>query len=547
MKFSVAQINTTVGDIEGNTAKICERIGVAKRESADLVVFPELTVCGYPPRDLVEIPAFVDANLKALQTIARAAQGIGAVVGYLDHHPGRKGRPTQNCAALVSDSAILHVQQKTLLPNYDVFDEERHFEPARQHGVVTFRGVTIGLSICEDCWYAYEFPGGRRRYTVNPMARLKSAGAEVVLNLSASPFEVGKSALLRRVVAEVATEHQYPVICANLIGGNDELVFYGHSFAMTAQGRLVRTAQFLREDQFTVTLAELRGEGAATAEPIAPMQQVHEALVVGLRDYVAKCGFRTVVIGLSGGIDSSVVAALAVAALGPAAVCGITMPSPYSGPESRRDAEALARTLGIRCECHPIAEIYDAYRRAIGGRAGATMPDLAEENLQARIRGTILMTVSNRTGAIVLSTGNKSELAVGYCTIYGDMVGGLAVLSDIPKTMVYELADWINREREIVPAAVIAKPPSAELRPNQTDQETLPPYATLDAILKAYIEEHRSPEELIAIGFEASVVHDVVRRVNQNEYKRRQAAPGFKVTSKAFGMGRRFPIACRMA
>lgn len=546
MKICVAQINTTVGDIPGNTALICDRIAAARGTGADLVVFPELAITGYPPRDLVGIPAFVAENFAALQRIAAAAEGIGVVVGHVGKNTARTGRPIHNSASLVSDGKILLTQHKTLLPNYDVFDEVRHFAPARTHEVLKFRGVRIGLSICEDCWYPYEFADGHRLYTVNPMARLKAAGAQLVINLSASPFTVGKADIRRRLLTRAAREFRYPVVYVNLVGGNDDLVFDGHSLMVNGRGEVLREGKQFAEDDLVVTLDELRrGKGTPPAAA-PPIRQVHDALVLGLRDYMAKCGFREVVIGLSGGIDSGVVCALAVAALGPHAVRGVCLPSPYSSEGSVRDAEALARNLGVHCERIPIDEIYAVYRRVLGGRTAAQPPDLAEENLQARIRGTILMTISNRTGAIVLSTGNKSELAVGYCTIYGDMVGGLALISDIPKTMVVELARWINREGVVIPEAILTKPPSAELRPDQTDQDTLPPYEILDGILKAHIEERLRVDEIVARGYDRAVVEEVIRRVNRNEYKRRQAAPGIKVTSKAFGLGRRFPIAARM-
>lgn len=545
MKICVAQINTTVGDIPGNTAIILERIAAAKRLRADLVVFPELTITGYPPRDLLHTPSFVDANLAALDRIAHAAIGIGVVVGFVGRNTARTGRPVHNSAALLADGTIRHTQHKTLLPTYDVFDEARYFAPARTHDVVKFRGVRIGLSICEDCWYPYEFVEGRRLYAINPMAKLKAAGAQLVVSLSASPFTVGKAAIRTELLARAAMEFNYPIVYANLVGGNDDLVFDGRSVAMNARGRIVREGKLFADDLFAVTLDALRNSTPRRAREPAAIAQVHDALVLGLKDYMAKCGFREVVIGLSGGIDSAVVAALAVAALGPHAVRGYSMPSPYSSEGSRRDAAAVAANLNIPCESLPIDAIYAVYRKALRSEA-SHIPDLADENLQARIRGTLLMTMSNRTGAIVLSTGNKSELAVGYCTLYGDMVGGLALISDVPKTMVYALAAWINRDREIIPRAIFTKPPSAELRPNQTDQDTLPPYDVLDAILKAYVEEQHSIDEIVAAGFARPLVEAIIGRVNRNEYKRRQAAPGIKVTSTAFGLGRRFPIAARI-
>ncbi|MBI4366473.1 MAG: NAD+ synthase, partial [Deltaproteobacteria bacterium] len=411
------------------------------------------------------------------------------------------------------------------------------------HRPARFGGLRIGISLCEDAWFHHEFADGRRLYAVDPIAKLRRAGADCLVNISASPFTVGKSAVRRALFGRIARQWKRPVLYANLVGGNDELVFDGRSFAMNARGEVVAMAKAFAEDLLVVDLAALRRAAPLPRAAPPPAAEVHAALALGLRDYLAKCGFRSVLVGLSGGIDSALVAAIAAEALGPEAVRAVTMPSPYSGTASVRDAQALARNLGIRCDGIPIDGIYHAFRELLRPGSADAPPDVADENLQARIRGAILMTLSNRTGALVLSTGNKSELAVGYCTIYGDMVGGMALISDIPKTMVYALARWINRERIVIPEAILAKAPSAELRPHQTDQDTLPPYDVLDRILKAYIEDHAGIAAIARRGVPRAVVEDIVARIHRNEYKRRQAAPGIKITSKAFGMGRRFPIA----
>lgn len=545
MKIAVVQSNPTVGDCAGNAEAICAQIAVARRAGADLVVFPELAIPGYPPRDLLERPDFIEQNLRALDRVAKAATGIAVVVGYVARNPAASGRALHNAAAFVQNGQLVASQAKTLLPTYDVFDEHRHFAPATDYPIIPLHGWQLGLSICEDGWALHEDPTGRRLYAHDPMERLAQAGATLVINISASPFAVGKTALRQHLCEQVAQRFHVPLLYVNMVGGNDQLVFDGGSFLLNAKGQHVWSMPRFEEGQAVVDLDCLHRTpvAAASGAALPVVEEVYHALILGVRDYVRKCGFTQVLVGLSGGIDSAVVATLAAQALGPAAVTGIAMPSPYSSPASIEDAQQLAKNLGIAFRVMPVTSVYDAFRRQISGTRASLPPDVADENLQARIRGTILMTLSNRSGALVLSTGNKSELAVGYCTLYGDMVGGLALISDVPKTMVYELARWLNRERTMIPERTLSKPPSAELRPNQTDQDTLPDYAVLDQILKRYIEEQQSAKEIVAAGFDAALVRDITTRIDRNEYKRRQAAPGIQISSKAFGIGRRMPIA----
>jgi len=543
VKIALAQINTTVGDFDGNAAKVLEAAERARARAADLVLFPELTLPGYPPRDLVEDPAFVRGNVAALERLIPRVRGIAALVGYVEPNPAREGKSLFNAAAVIRDGRVERTVRKRLLPTYDVFDEGRHFEPGGPQEPWPFGGRRLGLTICEDVWNDREFHR-RPIYHEDPVVQVHAAGADLLVNVSASPFAVGKPALRREMVAGIARRHRLPAVLVNLTGGNDELIFDGSSFALDPEGRVVAQAASFEEDLVLWDAATLEGEARATVEEEAPA--IRKALVLGLRDYFRKTGFTKAVIGLSGGIDSAVVAALAVEALGASNVLGVSMPSRFSSGGSRDDAAALARNLGIELMTIPIEGIFRSTLDALApGFAGRSF-DTAEENVQARIRGMLLMALSNKLGHLVLSTGNKSELAVGYCTLYGDMAGGLAVISDVPKTAVYRLAAELNREREVIPRASIEKPPSAELRPDQKDSDSLPDYAVLDAILRAFVEELKSPEEIVALGFPPDVVARVVRMVERNEYKRRQAAPGLKVTSKAFGMGRRIPIARKL-
>ncbi|GJQ48668.1 MAG: NAD+ synthase [Candidatus Kuenenia stuttgartiensis] len=541
MKVALAQINPVVGDFENNVRKICSFIEQAKRKHADLVVFPELAVTGYPPKDFLDVPAFVDHNLKALRDITQQVSGIAAIVGFVDRNRQSYGKLVHNAAAFIQDRQIVSVHHKSLLPTYDVFDESRYFEPACSIAPIQFNNYTLGISICEDIWNDEEF-WTRPLYETDPIEKLISKGANVIINISASPFTVEKHESIRlRMLTHDANKYKVPFIYVNQIGGNDELVFDGSSAVINAQGKRIAQAAAFGEDLIVVDLENTAIQ--VVPQTFTPIETVQKTLLLGLRDYVVKCGFEKVIIGLSGGIDSAVTAALAVEALGSENVMGIIMPSQFSSQGSVDDAVQLSKNLAIDYRIFPIKDLFDGYQTILREEFRGLPFDIAEENLQARIRGNIIMTLSNKYGYLVLSTGNKSEMAVGYCTLYGDMNGGLALISDVPKTMVYELAKYMNREKEIIPQETLSKPPSAELRPNQLDQDSLPPYDILDSILKAYIEEAKCIEEIVRMGFDETTVRDVIQKINKNEYKRRQAAPGIKVTSKAFGSGRRMPIA----
>ncbi len=540
MKIALAQINPTVGDFAGNVGRILEFSRRARQSGAELVVFSELCLCGYLPHDLIERPDFVERNREELERLARQIP-LPAVVGYVGYARSKTGKRAANCAALLAEGRVVFEQQKMLLPTYDVFDESRYFQPAERQTVFPFGGCRLGLTICEDIWNDKSF-WANRLYERDPVAELIGQGAELLLNLSSSPFTIDKRAVRHDMLRAIARNYRVPVVYVNQVGGNDSLVFDGSSVALLPDGRVAAQAKAFEED--LVLFDTKIGAGDVRPQPSGELEAVYSALVVGTRDYVNKCGFSKVVIGLSGGIDSSLVAAIAVDALGPENVLGVAMPGPYSSEGSLRDARELARNLGIRLEQIAIGEIFQTYRAALEPVFRGLPEDVTEENIQARIRGNLLMAFSNKFGSLVLSTGNKSELAVGYCTLYGDMAGGLAVISDIPKVMVYELARLANAQRPVIPAPVFTKPPSAELRSNQTDQDTLPPYEVLDRILKAYVEDLKSAEEIAAhLDLPPELVRDIAVRVDRNEYKRKQAAPGLKVTSKAFSVGRRFPIA----
>ncbi len=541
MKIALAQINQTVGDFQRNAEKICSYIDHARSRNADLVVFPELAVTGYPPKDFLDIPAFIDENLNTLDTIAGCVYGISAIVGFVDRNKRHHGKLVHNAAAFIHDRKVVSVHHKSLLPTYDVFDECRYFEPAYMISPVKFTDYTLGISICEDIWNDEEF-WPRPLYEIDPIENLISHGANVMINISSSPFTVGKHDEIRlRMLTHDAMKYKVPFVYVNQVGGNDDLIFDGSSVVINAAGKLIAQAAAFQEDLVIVDIEN----PAVQAQPrtYSPIETVHMALIAGLRDYVTKCGFKKVVIGLSGGIDSAVTAALAGEALGNTNVIGVLMPSQFSSQGSIDDAVKLSQNLGIAYKVIPINDVFEIYQKTLHAEFKGIPFDITEENLQARIRGNILMALSNKYGYLVLTTGNKSELAVGYCTLYGDMSGGFALISDVPKTMVYELARHINREKEIIPQNSITKPPSAELRPNQFDQDSLPSYDVLDGILKAYVEDARSIDEIIRMGFDEKTVREIIRKVNRNEYKRRQAAPGVKVTSKAFGSGRRMPIA----
>jgi NAD+ synthase (glutamine-hydrolysing) len=540
MKIALAQINPTVGDIAGNAELIRWTSRRAAEAGADLAVFSELALVGYPPKDLLLKEHFIDDNLTAMEELAAESRNISLLVGYVCRHTGATGRELHNAAALLRDGKIAATYYKQLLPTYDVFDETRYFEPARSVQVVPFGNSRLGLTICEDIWQLRN-THARPLYELKPLAELKAADVDVVINLSASPFYAGKHDIRRQLFGQECARYGLPLIYVNQIGGNDELVFDGCSCVFDRHGEVIAQGKDFEEDLLVVDW-----DNPALARRETPRQEsaaVHAALVLGLRDYVRKCGFRSVVLGLSGGVDSAVTAALAVAALGPRQVFGVAMPSRYSSEHSLADARQLAANLGIQLLVIPIEPVHQAMEGILAEPFAGRQPDITEENIQARIRGNILMALSNKFGHLLLSTGNKSELAVGYCTMYGDMAGGLAVISDVPKTMVYELADYINREREIIPRSTITKPPSAELKPNQVDQDSLPPYDQLDEILQRYIEKEESPDDVVAAGFDRVMVERVITMVDRNEYKRKQAAPGLKVTSRAFGFGRRMPIA----
>ncbi len=540
MKIAICQINTTLADFKGNQAKILEGIRWAKSKKAALAVFPELATFGYPPRDLLDKPDLIQANLKVAEKIAAQTQkNFGAIFGFVAENVSGVGRGLYNAAALASDGILQYVQPKTLLPTYDVFDEARHFDPAAIHLPQNFLGRFIGLTVCEDIWSVLYFYG-KRYNEIDPVKVLKNLGADFIVNISASPFNVGKWKVRRDLLQQTAKQHHLPVIFCNQIGGNDELVFDGQSLVVNAEGDILFEAKRF-EEQFAIVDLE-KAPPLKKLEAPSEIGEIHSALVLGLKDYAKKCHFTKALIGLSGGIDSAVVACLAVEALGSKNVTGFSMPSPYSSKGSVRDAKTLAETLNIGFKIIPIHETYQSYLNTLGLDMKKKVPPAAE-NIQARIRGNILMAVSNQTGALLLSTGNKSEFACGYCTLYGDLAGGLAILSDLPKTKVYELARFINRKKKSIPEIIFKKPPSAELRPDQKDEDSLPPYPVLDPILKYYIEDHLDAASIIKKGFDRPIVEKVIWMVNHNEYKRRQAPPGIRITSKAFGMGRRLPIA----
>lgn len=552
MRIALAQINPVVGDIAGNIALHQRFIERARAASADLVVFPELSIAGYPPKDLLLKPQFVDDNLAAVRRLAESARGITAIVGFAARNEQPVGRPLHNAAAVVRDGQLISRHYKTLLPTYDVFDESRYFEPgprSERNQLVEIAGMKVGLSICEDLWNDERLIA-RRLYHQNPIADLDAAGAEVMINCSASPFVLEKHDFRVKLFGEQARRFNNPLVYVNQVGGNDELIFDGNSCVFDAGGRLVANAADFAEDLLVV---DIRGAGATPSTPdLRPpgryatgLESIYRALLLGLRDYVEKCGFKSVILGLSGGIDSAVVCALAVDALGRQRVSGVAMPSRYSSDHSVCDARQLAENLGIEFHVIPIRPAHEAFEAMLAPTFAGRPPDITEENLQARARGTTLMALSNKFGRLLLTTGNKSEIAVGYCTLYGDMCGGLGVISDVPKTTVWALARWINAHhgREVIPVSSIEKPPSAELRPNQTDQDSLPPYDVLDAIIERYVEDEAGAQQIIDEGFDAAVVQRVIRLIDRSEYKRRQAAPGLKVTSRAFGFGRRMPIA----
>jgi len=540
MKIALCQFNPTVGDFEGNRARILEMAREAHSGKADLAVFSELCVCGYPPQDLIERPSFAERNQKELAQLAQDIP-LPALVGFVGKAQDDTGKPVANSAALIARGKILFEQRKMLLPTYDVFDETRYFQPAHTQYVFPMNSETLGITICEDSWNNKSF-WPERLYDRDPVAELAGKGSTLMLNLSSSPYTLGKRGLRHDMLRAVAEERHVPVVYVNQVGGNDSLIFDGSSVAFMPDGRMAALAKSFDED--LVFFDSTTGIGDMHAPMNDEFEAAYRALVIGTRDYVRKCGFQKIVIGVSGGIDSALVAAISADALGAGNVTGVAMPGPYSSEASLRDAQQLGKSLGIEMLVLPITDTFASYGKMLEKTFAGSPMDVTEENIQARIRGNILMALSNKFGGLVLSTGNKSELAVGYCTLYGDMAGGLAVISDVPKTMVYELANFLNREKMRIPQAIIDKAPSAELRPNQKDQDTLIPYEDLDRILKAYVEDLQSPEQISdECLLPLELVRSVALQVDRNEYKRKQAAPGLKVTSKAFSVGRRFPLA----
>ena len=539
MQVGFAQINTTVGALKQNFDKILEAYTKSVNAGAELVLTPELALTGYPPQDLVFKSRFVPETWEGITNLHRRVGSVPLLVGYVDFNPNPTGKPFVNACAVLQQGQPIRKVFKTRLPTYDVFDEARYFEPATQQEPIELAGRRVGITICEDIWTEKFLK--RDLYHQYPVANLVAQGAEVIVNLSSSPFHVGKAALRSEMVSELAIQYQVPFYYCNAIGGNDELIFDGNSFVIDKSGRTVaRLAAF--EEEVSVLNADRPGH--ALVEQSAE-EEIYRALVLGVRDYFLKCGFKTAVLGLSGGIDSAVTAVIATDALGRENVTTVSMPSQYSSQGSLDDAEVLTRNLGIPRFVLPIKDPFEVLKSQFKEVFAGKREDTTEENMQSRLRGLTLMALSNKFGHLLLTTGNKSELSVGYCTIYGDMCGGLAVISDVPKTIIYRLANWINRDREIIPANSITKPPSAELKLNQTDQDTLPPYDILDAVLQLYVEEQLSPEDIIEKGYAAETVRWIQRHVDSNEYKRRQAAPGLKVTSLAFGIGWRMPIAQR--
>jgi NAD+ synthase (glutamine-hydrolysing) len=546
LKIGLLQLNSTIGDFAANRQKLLAGYEKACARGAGFVLAPELFLCGYPPRDLLLRADFVDANLAVLAETAKSIGKIPLCVGYVDQNPDRPGRALRNSAAVLQNGKIVWRTHKCLLPTYDVFDEDRYFEPAKNVAPFEFESegvrTKLGITICEDIWNDQDF-WPERLYRRDPVKELIAQGAEAIVNVSASPWHDGKERVRLEMLQRVARDEGVPLAYANLIGANDELIFDGHSAVVNKRGETLALGKGFAEDLLVVDW-DVDSPRPKSEWP-AREQQLFAALSLGVRDYVRKCGFKSAIVGLSGGIDSALVAVLAADALGPDQVMGISMPARYSSEGSLSDAEILAKNLGIRYEVLPIEPVFESVEKQLAKVFAGTKRDEAEENVQSRLRGVTLMALSNKFGGLVLTTGNKSEMAVGYCTLYGDMCGALAPLADVFKMDVYKISRWVNREREIIPAASITKPPSAELRPDQKDQDSLPPYDVLDQILEAYVVQNLSKQEIITRGFEAAVVNDVINKVTFSEYKRRQAAPGLKVSPRAFGMGRRIPIAQR--
>jgi len=543
VKIGFLQLNSTIGDFAANVKKLLAGYEKAVGLGAEFVLAPELFLCGYPPRDLLLRADFIDANLAALEDAAKKIGPVPLCVGFVNKNSERPGRALRNAAAILQNGKIVWQTNKCLLPTYDVFDEDRYFEPAKTIVPFEWNGCKYAVTICEDIWNDEDF-WPERLYRRDPVKEAISRGAQVILNISASPWHDNKESVRLEMLQRVARDEKLPLAQVNLVGANDELIFDGHSVAFDSRGNVIAMGRSFAEDVFVADMTT--GTGAKSFSNFPEREaQIFSALSLGIRDYVLKCGFKSVILGLSGGIDSALTAVLATDALGKENVLGVAMPARYSSEGSVLDAKALAKNLGIRFELLPIEPMFLAAENQLQNVFANLKPDQTEENLQSRLRGTTLMALSNKFNGLVLTTGNKSEMAVGYCTLYGDMNGALAPLADVFKTDIYKLARWVNREREVIPQNSIDKPPSAELRPNQKDQDSLPPYETLDAILDLYVVKNLSRDEIIEKGFDRAMVHDVLNKINFTEYKRRQAAPGLKISPRAFGMGRRIPIAQR--
>lgn len=549
MKIAIAQLNPIIGNLPGNAQKILEAALQAASKGARLLLTPELSLCGYPPRDLLLDPSFVEAMDITLQQLARdlppdLAVLVGTVVPNLKAHV-TGGKTLFNSIALLAGGEVKQIFHKRLLPTYDVFDERRYFEPGSQANHFTLDNINIGITICEDLWNDEEF-WGKRSYAVNPIADLATIGVDLIVNLSASPYTVSKQKFRQTILRHSARRFQQPIIYANQVGGNDDLIFDGYSFALNRQGEMICCACGFETDLLVVEFDEIQRDlqlGSVAPVYESEDEEIWHALVLGVRDYARKCRFSKVVLGLSGGVDSAIVAAIASDALGKENVLGVLMPSPYSSEHSISDALALADNLGIRTNILPIGELMQSFDQSLAELFAGTEFGIAEENLQSRIRGNLLMAIANKFGYLLLSTGNKSEMAVGYCTLYGDMNGGLAVIADVPKTRVYSLCHWLNRHGEIIPENILTKAPSAELKPGQIDQDSLPPYEILDDILQRLIHNHQSAAQIVAAGHDTVIVDRVIQMVSRAEFKRRQAPPGLKITDRAFGTGWRMPIA----
>ena len=539
MKIGIAQMNSIVGDLSFNADEIISRYQDLVSSGADLVITPELSVTGYPPRDLIFRSKFIDDNLKVIEKIAEKVGNVPIVVGCIDYNTQNTGNPFENAAVVIKDHSIVGKVTKCLLPSYDVFDETRYFEPSKEVQVQVLSGMKIGITICEDIWSEDFLPS--KLYVKDPAGELAKKGIDCLVNLSASPYHMGKPKDRHAMLSFLARRIHAPVVYCNSVGGNDELIFDGNSLAFSADGELISQGASFESQSILVDTESTK----ISVREDNQLEEIYNALVLGLRDYVTKCGFRSALIGLSGGIDSALTAVIAERALGADNVYGVTMPSEFSSSGSVNDSLSLAENLGIGFEEVPIKNSFATLKAELSEVFQNYEEDITEENMQARIRGLFLMSISNKKGHLLLTTGNKSELAVGYCTIYGDMCGGLAVISDLPKTLVYKLAKWINRKKEIIPWETIEKAPSAELKPNQKDQDTLPDYEILDQILELYVDQSISVSSIIAKGYDKDLVKWIASRVEMNEWKRWQSAPGLRVTSKAFGVGRRIPIAHR--